>query len=124
MELDNYFVIDKPLGDTNDPRLVFTNSLMGGVFSGRRSDGSFRGKVYADFIENVTGGEHSLYSDRSEPEAISEMLEGIKAWLSKNKGKPSKDICGGYDVSRNEIMSLKVLFEVAVKHNASLTSWY
>lgn len=62
MGLDNYWTLPEGKEVKFDPPL----KLVGGLFSGH-GEGSFRGKVYNDFFEQVTG--FSLYTNLT-PEQV------------------------------------------------------
>jgi len=53
-------------------------SLCGGIFSGDGCDGSFRGKVYAEYVLDVTG--ESLYAEWLPPETVTEMYQSMAAY--------------------------------------------
>lgn len=95
MGLDNYWVIPNPewSGDPNseaegdykylpctNPQWVSNElpQLVGGMFSGDGADGSFRGKVYDEFIRAVT--KRTLYEEQDN-ESVMQMAEMLACYL-------------------------------------------
>lgn len=73
MGLDNYWVKK----DQSEPFEIGRDfGLCGGIMSGH-GDGSFRGKVYDQLIEHVTGV--SLYTARIPSEKVKEMAQKLEA---------------------------------------------
>ena len=114
MGLDNYWV--RPGSED----IVYLDEakelkLCGGLFSAH-GNGSFRGKVYDNFISDVTGV--SLYEDRIENERIKEMadkLERIK-WDDEFEEK--------YEITKQEFEDLKKMFRLYADAGCDLISWY
>ena len=113
-------------------------SLCGGMFSGP-SDGqciSFRGKVYSDFIQEVTG--FTLYEDTitgEELEALVESLANFKDGLDKagqGYGRViylretfGKNPDESLEYGLNDLSDLLTMFEAyASIEGAELKSWY
>lgn len=55
--------------------------LIGGMFSGDGTDGSFRGKCYAEFVEAITAT--SLYEDFIQPYETKLMAQKLRAWYDE-----------------------------------------
>jgi len=119
MGLDNFWV--KPgLVDEDGQEEVFELeglkvSLCGGMLSGNGS-GSFRGKVYAEVVEEATG--ISLYSDR----LTNEQVMTIASLLQKNK--PSEFPTGPWETTEEEYNNLIEMFQAYGEAGAELVSWY
>ena len=95
MGLDNYWVIPNPdwSGEAEpkheddykylpckNPQWISNElpNVCGGMFSGNGSDGSFRGKVYADFLYAITG--RSLYEEQDN-ESVLYMAEALACYV-------------------------------------------
>mgnify|MGYP001201622919 CR=1 FL=1 len=128
MGLDNYLKKD----DTTElPSEVLEDleglNLCGGMFSGNGTDGSFRGKAYAERVEQVTGV--SLYEAEIPPETLRSMaLAMILALDEVDLSTSVEEVLdnptayyGGID---SEEWDLIVLFAVGAKHGCTLVSWY
>jgi hypothetical protein len=114
MGLDNFFVKMCGPGETAEPlRFDPPLALCGGMLSG--GDGSFRGKVYADFVGRVSGLD--LYADQNLPGALVEAADAIAAWL--------KDIpMDESDRDRREVSDLERAFRAYGNAGYWLISWY
>src|SRR5688572_25157322 len=102
MGLDSYFRNNSGALDA-DKRLEGLN-LCGGMMSGHGSDGTFRGKVYAGFIEHVTDESVSLDIEEQGPDAYATVPAAIQAWLDANA---DSDWHGNYHCDRQELVDLK-----------------
>lgn len=94
MGLDNYWMKLEPVYIGKEYKLC------GGIFSGH-GDGSFRGKVYNKFIEDMT--EYSLY-DELDQDDIKQIAEKL------NKLKYNKRWEEEYSIKKREFESLKEMF--------------
>lgn len=125
MGLDSYFRLQKPLDP--DPRLL-TVDLVGGMFSGNGSDGSFRGKYYDPLIRHVTEGSDTLYEDVINPADVEVIAGKLRAWFDSSGDVPEIEIkdenMGTITYTRAEIGSLVTLFEVARDQGAYLYGWW
>ena len=91
-------------------------SLCGGIFSGGGNDGSFRGKVYAELILEVTG--QSLYAEWIPPETVKEMYAALAT------GDP-EDVAGwGFRNTPQEVVELRKFFKVCVDRGLGLVGWW
>ena len=86
--------------------------LTGGLFSGHGDNGSFRGKVYNNYVEDVTG--ESLYQERIDSVTLAKMAEAIRADIKEDGSEH------GWD-SRH---MLAQLFEVGARHGCHLAGWW
>ena len=57
-------------------------SLTGGMMSGNGNSGSFRGKCYAELVEEVTG--YSLYEDELPPPVVNKMAVMLRQASDEN----------------------------------------
>ena len=119
MGLDNYFMIKK----YEKPVFNIDINLCGGMMSGNGEDGSFRGKVYNDFITFVTFSKHSLYNEEMNHDDILEISNALTAfdydeWIHRPEGKE-------YEVTKQEFHDLRELFKEAAKdENIVLLGWW
>lgn len=129
MGLDSYFGSEnaetKRIDALQDDRLKDI-SLCGGMLSGNGPDGSFRGKVYASFIEKVTDNAVSLYTECLTPDEYFPVIAGIEQWLGENKGDftPRENGWGAFPFTRQEADDLLTLFRVAHERGANLYGWW
>lgn len=121
MGLDNYFRIECSEGETAPVvKMEREPTLTGGMFSGH-GRGSFRGKVYATLIEDITGT--SIYEDCIGPDTLVEMADEMDAHLAENPGTTmfkSDD----WDVPRQELADLAMIFRAYGEAGYHLNSWY
>jgi hypothetical protein len=119
MGLDNYAA--RSLGDielSEQDRKAFQDAnieLCGGLFSG--NDGSFRGKVYANYVLEVTG--ESLYEPWLPPETLRKMYDAMVAY----QRTPEQDA----DVmvpTAFEHVELCKFFKVCFERGLGLVGWY
>lgn len=77
MGLDSFFrkpsKTDQIVEITFDPDV----NLIGGMFSGHGSDGSFRGKCYESWVEPITG--QSLYQEEIQNAAVKDMAAALES---------------------------------------------
>lgn len=98
-------------------------NLCGGMFSGNGSDRSFRGKVYNEIFETLTG--YSLYSDLNEgqvavcAEILSEKVDKLYKDLDD-----SHEIDGDWSTTVGELRDLVKLFNSAAENNCIMIAWY
>ena len=98
-----------------------------GMCSGTGPDGSFRGKVYADFVLNVTG--ESLYDERIEPETLIQMADRIEKWMAHPELDIYKYIAANEpswntDTLLQDWTKLAKLFRAFGKSGFYLTAWW
>ena len=92
-------------------------SLCGGIFSGDGGDGSFRGKVYANSILEIT--DMSLYQVWIPPETVCEMHRALATYESSME----KEAIGS-DVTDIEIANLGKFFRVCCERGLGLINWW
>ena len=90
-------------------------ALCGGIFSSGGNDGSFRGKVYAEMILEVTG--QSLYAEWIPPETVKEMYDTLMAV------DPEEAADWGYRNTTQEVLELRKFFKVSVERGLGLVGW-
>jgi len=112
MGLDNYWV-DK---EKKQASVEGNFKVCGGMLSGHGND-SFRGKVYSDLIEAVSG--FSLYTGYLDPATI----QFIATRLEEYTYKAAKNNCS-YELSEEEFNDLKRMFRAHADAGHGLTSWY
>lgn len=91
--------------------------LCGGIFSGGGNDGSFRGKVYAMMILDITGV--SLTQEWIPPETVREMYT---AFLNCDPQRAFDE----YDWTRgtpNEMLELRKFLKVCSEYGLGLINW-
>ena len=125
MGLDSYCRNSVPITVEDDPRLA-NLKLCGGMMSGSGSDGSFRGKVYADMVKEITGV--SLYQTTIPTEEVKDMADAMATWLADNPGDhttKTSELTGDPIVTaRQEIIDLQILFEVTAAADGFVTGWW
>ena len=119
MGLDSFWKLPK---GTRKPVFKPELILVGGLFSGH-GKGSFRGKIYSDIIEAITG--ESLYQEEIPNTTIREMAEKLnnfsptEAFLKDHaayKQTPSEHL--------EEYNNLRRMFNEYAKRGASLHGWW
>lgn len=93
--------------------------ICGGIFSGNGND-SFRGKVYARFVEDVT--EVSLYGD---PDTCEIPNETVKKMAEDLEGTEWRDsYIENYDIEEQEFKDLVKMFKLHAEAGHYLVAWY
>jgi len=93
--------------------------VCGGVFSGHGND-SFRGKVYARFVEDVTGV--SLYGD---PETFETPNETVKQMADDLEATEWRDsYIQNYDIEEQEFKDLVRMFRLHADAGHYLLAWF
>ena len=90
------------------------NSLVGGMFSGHGSDGSFRGKVYDEDVERITG--ESLYQEEIDNETVKSMAEALEEAASDGDKVLVND--------EDHLPALATWFRVAADNGYTVTGWW
>lgn len=89
--------------------------LCGGLMSGSGSDGSFRGKVYADTIKEITGVD--IYQEVIHPNEVKEMADALcKQVASMTEEERAND--------PNDLVALSRVFRAFADLNYSLLGWW
>jgi len=91
--------------------------LCGGVFSGDGSDGSFRGKVYAMMIMDIT--EQSLVQEWIPPETVREMYSAF----ANCDPQQVFDEYGWTRGTPDELLDLRKFFKVCSDRGLGLINW-
>ena len=117
MGLDNFWLL--PKSETSHPNFDPPLNLCGGMFSNHGSH-SFRGKVYANFCEQIMG--INLYQDILTSEEIKEGLSKLNDYI-KNQTFNNPDF-SNYNLLLQEILDLQRMFEKYSQIGAELESWY
>ena len=145
MGLDCYIVHgnnrDESFTSKDDERIKDVR-LCGGMFSGGGDDGSFRGKVYAPLIEELSNGDHTWYIDQDEDAYISsdtlkEQADILADFIQHTKDVSeedgieltdetiiytTKDSWAEYNYK--EVLDLMTLLRVASERKAVMQVWY
>jgi hypothetical protein len=113
MGLDSIWKCEKEV--TFEPDL----RLCGGVCSAN-GVGSFRGKVYAQIIENATDGKHSLYKEEIDNASVREISDALEnACYSDLVTEDSH-----YAVTLEELQDLRRMFRSYAEADATLHGWW
>jgi len=89
--------------------------LCGGLFSGSGNH-SFRGKIYARLIEDITN--ESLYDDLIPNEKVKEMADALES----TEFRP--EYITHYDIEEDEFKDLVRMFRLHADAGHYLISWY
>ena len=120
MGLDNYWLMpeENEFGDKPDSHPIFDPPLRlcGGMLSGNGCP-SFRGKVYAGFVESVSG--FSLYKDLSN-EQVKQIAEALEGQISEE----SRSQFWEEDDTPETINDLRRMFRTYADHGARLVAWW
>jgi len=145
MGLDCYIVHgnnrDESFTSKDDKRIKDV-SLCGGMFSGGGDDGSFRGKVYAPLIEELSNGKHTWYIDQDEDayipsDILKEQADILADFIQHTKDVSEEDSIeltnetivyttkdGWAEYNYKEVLDLMTLLRVASEHKAVMQVWY
>jgi hypothetical protein len=93
--------------------------ICGGMFSGSGND-SFRGKVYARLVEDITGV--SLYGDPETFETPSETVKQMADDLEATEWRDS--YIQNYDIEEQEFKDLVRMFRLHADAGHYLLAWY
>jgi hypothetical protein len=93
--------------------------ICGGVFSGHGND-SFRGKVYARLVEDITGV--SLYGDPETFETPNETVKQMADDLDATEWRDS--YIQNYDIEKQEFEDLVRMFRLHADAGHYLLAWY
>lgn len=117
MGLDTYAMKMVPMDDSCFPK----NNLCGGLFSG--GGNSFRGKVYNEWVEFVTGV--SLYQESIEPSVVKEMHEEMVKFLATPGSWEAFTKSGnGYGITEEETKQLTEWFGVVAQEDGIVVGWW
>lgn len=93
--------------------------LAGGIFSGNGADASFRGKVYSNFIETVTGVH--LYQEEIPHDQVVRMAESLQNWIHNNPDLLQSQ----WEITEGEIRALAEWFAVvAGEPDSVVVGWW
>lgn len=90
------------------------SALVGGMFSGHGGDGSFRGKVYDDDVERITG--ESLYQEEIDNTTVGEMADALEAALQEG----DTVMVDG----QNHLEPLALWFRAAADNGYTVNGWW
>jgi hypothetical protein len=145
MGLDCYIVHgnnrDESFTSKDDERIKDIQ-LCGGLFSGAGSEGSFRGKVYAPLIEELSNGDHTWYIDQDEDayipsDTLKEQADLLGDFIQATVDIAEEDCIeltdetiiyttkdGWAEYNYKEVLDLETLLRVAAERKAVMTVWY
>jgi hypothetical protein len=95
------------------------NVLCGGIFSGNGASNSFRGKVYSDVIQYLTG--ESLYQELIPPETVRAMADSLESKLAMEL---SRKFYASYEISPEELKALAIWFRVVADQGGVVIGWW
>ena len=99
-------------------------ALCGGMFSGNGTGGSFRGKVYSEFVEEVTG--ESLYQENITNSVVEDMATDLR--LTADEYADDKDDkvvrFAPYEITVGEVRALADWFEVTAENGLEICGWW
>jgi len=115
MGLDNYALPsqDGDLSREDIQAFVQSGVRLGGL------EGSFRGKLYYEFIEEITGV--NLYQDWIPPVTIKKMYQALVKYDPKKA--VAKDYCSD-PITESQILELQTFFKICSERNLGLRSSY
>jgi len=123
MGLDTFAVLPQRVGTeeyTPAPDWPFAGiELCGGIFSGGSGSSSFRGKVYNDYISEVTGV--SLYQEYIPPARVREMALALEVAVQRYSDEGFKEF--GL-TGREEAEALARWFRIAAENGYALYNWW
>lgn len=130
MGLDSYWVKPTAPGQFAVPvDLGRKINLIGGLFSGNGGDGSFRGKCYDWFVEEV--GKLSLYEHMQPPEVCQVAAINMRRFYEDNKHRPlaaPEEMAGNeeWQAFKNwkEVEDFIVMFEKYSEAGYFLDGWW
>ena len=112
MGLDNFWKKDQ--GET--AKIEEAEGVCAGMFTDHGQT-SFRGKLYADLVEQATGV--SLYQEEIPSEVILKMADDLDTFdIQEYDGEP------GFDIDDKEFQSLKKMFRLHADAGHYLIGWW
>lgn len=115
MGLDNYWMKDKDVPGVVEGEF----KLCGGMLSGHGND-SFRGKVYSEFVQDVTGV--SLYGETETCQIDSDTVKQMADDLEATEWRDS--YIENYDIEEQEFKDLVKMFRLHADAGHYLVAWY
>lgn len=122
MGLDTYALDSRtrqPLPDSKFAHIP--GVLCGGIFSGSDGTGcaaSFRGKVYSNFVETVTG--QHLYQEEIPPATVRQIADSLQSWIERNPDL----VRNQWEITESEIRALAEWFSTAAQSEAVVVGWW
>ena len=97
--------------------------LCGGLASGDGSDGSFRGKVYDMFMQEITGV--SLYQEFISPEVVKQMCVSLQdCQPSDMVDIMNREGTNFNHLTNKDILELQKFFGVCAEQGLGLAGWW
>jgi len=97
-------------------------NLCGGMMSGNGNNGSFRGKVYAEAVEEITS--ESLYEEWLPPETVATMTQALMERFDELVALMWVEEDAPSERQQEEAESLVRFFQVCRKHGLGLHGWW
>lgn len=94
-------------------------NLCGGMFSGGGS--SFRGKVYADYVEWATG--ESLYTETIEPSTVAVMASDLESALDEWEEFNTPEM-NNWGITYDDAVGIAKWFRIAADNGAHVLGWW
>lgn len=112
------------------PDLLFdwiSPPLGGGMMSGSNPNSkgctaSFRGKIYSQFIEAITG--QSLYQESIPTEVVKQMHIDLSQWCATESYANRHDLLEAHDMKMHEAHALENWFNVVQTENGVVCGWW
>jgi hypothetical protein len=129
MGLDNFAVYPygHPKHDPNpdvsksmEPSLFEGINLCGGLFTDGGS--SFRGKVYAGLVEDVSG--YSLFDDLITNEGVGEICRAFEDFTVQDFDNWNNQGYNTYDLSWKDVLQLRSYFFIVYENGGAIESWW
>ena len=120
MGLDTYAARspDEKLTAEDEKAFADVGQLCGGIYSG--DGGSFRGKVYSDAVERVSG--ESLYQEWIPPETVRAMAD---AFARCDPDAVAEEMAGEvHATTATEVRYLGAFFRVCADRGLGLVGWW
>lgn len=100
-------------------------NLCGGMMSAN-GQGSFRGKVYNEFVESIT--DESLYQEEISNKVVRRMAYKLTKYIEDNTAKTHKDngwlTAYTWEITWEEAKNLAKWFRVTAGNNANVKGWW
>jgi len=119
MGLDTYAMKNVLL---DDELFKDTGELYGGMFSHSGNSPSFRGKVYADFINDKTGV--SLYQEKIEDDDLIKIKQGIQVFIDIANKEEKKNFEDEWGFPFKHLQHLANWFQVVIDNDGYVSGWW
>ncbi len=112
--------------DTNDEKILneFNNAnlkLCGGLFSSN-GQGSFRGKVYDDIVQDITGV--TLYREQIGVDTLYVMRNKMVEFQNKTPKREFYKYLRDHFITKREYDDLIIFFTICIRNNVGIVAWF